>query len=309
MEITPNEDKPKKNIWNEIAERALRTGNNVPAVEVEFDVEKALAGLAWNFDRNRRPKPFVIKKFRDIIEDFSFSCGSTIRIAKNESGNWVLIDGQHRLTAIAEAGVKLWMLVVVDSRLARIAYANIDNVGTLRTHKDAVSSILGWSTSWWLSVVSAARLIRAKFSLNSFRGKEKDINPELTASVVEKYRAEFEKIISLDKSTKAWNCMRSSQLAVLAVIAHYQPEIFYPWFQRALLDDMLPRESTEKRLTETFLLPADNVPNKFRLMLSTIFIWNAHYRGESMFSAPRIIAEGIRRTKFPGILGTPFGAE
>lgn len=310
METNTNEDKPK-NIWEEIAERALRTGANVPVVEVEFDREKALSGLAWNYNMNRRPKPKVIANFRHIIEEFDFSAGSMLRIAQNDDGAWVLIDGQHRLAAISELGARLWLLVVVDQRPAKIAYANIDNVGTLRTGGDAVSSILGWSIGNWTSVISAARLIEAEFARSAFfTGRHsRPSSPEKTAEILEKYRAATEKVVGIASFGKSLQSRRASQLSVLIIAAHHQPERFYSWFERAAADDMLPKDSTEKRLAETFTWPSGAKPDRFRLALATAMIWNAHYLGEVMPSMPRITVMGERLTRWPGILGAPFGAE
>lgn len=305
---TNTETKPK-NIWAEIAERALRTGANVPVVEVEFDREKALHGLAFNYDRNRRPKQKVIANFRHIINDFNFAAGSMLRIAQNDDGEWVLIDGQHRLAAIAESGAKLWLLVAVDSRPAKIAYANIDNVGTLRTGGDVVSSVLGWSTASWTSVVGAARIIEAKFTRSFLLSgaTSKPTNAEKVAEVLNRYRSATEKVIGIAATRNSFQSRRSPQLSVLIVAAHHQPERFYSWFERAAADDMLSKDSTEKRLAETFMWSSDMRPDRFRLMLATAIIWNAHYRGESMPSTPRIVVAAERMTPWPGILGTPFG--
>lgn len=311
METNTNTETKPKNIWAEIAERAMRTGANVPVVEVEFDREKALHGLVFNYDRNRRPKPKVIANFRHIIDDFNFAAGSMLRIAKNDDGDWVLIDGQHRLTAIAESGARLWLLVVVDMRPAKIAYANIDNVGTLRTGSDAVSSILGWSTGNWMSVVGAARLIEAEFARAVFlpASRSKPASAEKIAEVLEKYRAATEKVISIAAFGKSLQSRRAAQLSVLIVAAHYQPERFYSWFERAAADDMLPKDSTEKRLSETFTWQSSTRYDRLRLNLATVTIWNAHYREEQMPSLPRITVFGERLTRWPGILGAPFGPE
>lgn len=310
METNTNEEKPK-NIWEEIAERALRTGANVPVVEVEFDREKALRGLAWNYNMNRRPKPKVIANFRHIIEEFDFAAGSMLRIAQNDVNEWVLIDGQHRLTAIAESGARLWLLVVVDQRPAKIAYANIDNVGTLRTGRDAVSSILGWSMGNWGSVVSAARLIEAGLTRPAFfpGSSGKPLSPEKTAETLEKYRTATENVLGISASGKSLQSRRAPQFAVLIVAAHHQPERFYSWFERAAADDMLPKDSTEKRLAETFSWTASGRHERLRLAIATAMIWNANYLGEAMPSMPRITVIGERLTRLPGILGTPFGAE
>lgn len=303
-----NEENTVPNIWNDIARRALRTGAHIPVVEEEFNREKALMGLAHNFQFNRRPKFTVIRNFRKIIEDGSFALGSTIRIARNEAGEWVLVDGQHRLDAIAQSNAKIWMMVAVDERPANIAYSSIDNVGTLRTHADAISSILGWSTSHWNSITGAARLIASGFNKEEFkfRGLHSKVNNDETARVAASMRDEISRILEITKKGKVTNARRAPAICVFLVAAKYSPEIFYPWFERAIKDDMLPRDSTEKRLSETFLWQAHVDESRLRLFAATALIWNAQYRGESMAAIPRIVVSGERQTKWPDILGTPY---
>ena len=303
-----NEENTVPNIWNDIARRALRTGAHIPVVEEEFNREKALAGIAWNFDRNRRPKPAVIQSFRKIIENKSFASGSALRIARNASGEWVLIDGQHRLNAIADENARMWMMVIIDERPANVAYANIDNVGTLRNYSDAISSALGWSTPNWLSVVGAARIIACRFEKAEFfpGGKLRSLQYDDTIKVLTSMRDDITRLLNLVGGSKSKTHTRGPQLSVFLVAAKYAPETFYPWFERATEDDLLARDSTEKRLVETFLWPAHKNEERYRLSMTTALIWNAHFRNESMPSIPRVLIAGDRLTKWPGILGTPY---
>jgi hypothetical protein len=307
------EEKPK-NIWEEIAARALRTGANVPAVEVEFDREKSLSGLAWMWKKNRKPKETVINVFVNVLTSGDFAPGSQIRIAKNEDGEWVQIDGQHRLMAIARANAKAFMQVVVDIRPAKIAYANIDNVGTLRTDGDAVSSILGWNTRYWNSVVGAAKIINRKFHLVKEDGNTRTPDPEQISGLVQAYRKSIEATCEILGCDNAKGGMRAPIFSVLIVAARYQPEVFFPWISRAAADDMLHANSTEKKLirllqsslAKTRDLTAPQV--RERATMQTAMLWNAHYSGENI--NPVSVRLGVkRRTSWPGILGTPFGAE
>lgn len=306
---TNTETKPK-NIWAEIAERALRTGANVPVVEVEFDREKALHGLAWNYDRNRRPKPKVIANFRHIIDDFNFAAGSMLRIAQNDDGEWVLIDGQHRLTAIAESGAKLWLLVAVDERPARIAYASIDNVGTLRSRSDAISSLLGWSTKHWTSICGAAEIISDNFSTTSLesgvsKGSASAAKKlEIVCGTMEKYK-EAIIAISSKKYAKA-SVIRATACAAHIVCAHYVPDVFWPYFNEAVNDDMLAKNSPEKKLTETFLMGAVYKEDRFQLFYYTVACWNAKYTKVELPKFPAFLYGAKKKSLVPQILGTPY---
>lgn len=299
-----------ENIWTKIAERALRTGGHIPIVEEEFNREKALHGLEWNFDFNRRKKPFVILKFAQIISDRSFAIGSMIRIARNETGEWVLVDGQHRLEAIAKTDTNVWLAVVVDERLANIAYAGIDNIGTLRTGGDAVSSILGWTTKRWTNAIGAATIIASNFS-RKYVLSHKDFNVfkspaqknELIADTMTKYKNEF---MAFDKVMANSGFLRSSSLAVHIVAAHYAPDKFWPYFNAAIKDDMLAKNSPEKKLSELKIISANNRDERFRLLCHTVACWNTKFKNEEITRLPVVFTDRERATLVPKILGTPY---
>jgi len=298
------------NIWNDIAKRALRTGAHIPMVEEQFDREKALHGLHWNFDFNRRKKPQVVNNFAQIISDGSFAIGSMIRIAKNETGEWVLVDGQHRLEAIVKANANVWLAVVVDERLANIAYAGIDNVGTLRTSGDAVSSILGWTTKRWTNTIGAASIIASNFArMYMLNGNDKNLfqsanrKNELVADVMAKYKAEF---LAFSNVVADTSFLRSPSLAVHIIASHYAPQIFWPYFNAALKDDMLAKNSPEKKLSELRNFSAANRDDRFRLLCYTVACWNAKFRGDEILRLPNIFTDKERATQVPKILGTPY---
>lgn len=313
MKNKTTEEKPK-NIWNDIAKRALRTGANVPAVEVEFDTEKALNGLAWNWAQNRKPKQTVINVFVNILTSNDFAPGSQLRIAQNDEGEWVLIDGQHRLAAIAKSNAKPYMQVVADLRPAKIAYANIDNVGTLRTEGDSVSSLLGWNTPYWNSVVGAAKIINRKFHLIKEDGNTRTPDPEKISDLIQAYRKAIETTCEILGCENAKGGMRAPIFSVLIVAAQHQPEVFFPWISKAAADDMLHANSTEKKLIRLFQSSLGKTRDlaawqvRERATMQAAMLWNAHFAGENINSMS-IRLGAKRRTSWPGILGTPFGAE
>ena len=295
------------NIWNAIALRGLRTGAHIPVVEEEFDREKALAGLAHNFQFNRRPKPKVTQGFRKIIEDGSFAIGSMIRIARNETGKWVLIDGQHRLDAIAQSEAKIWLTVAIDERSARDAYASIDNVGTLRTPKDAVSSILGWSTSYWGQVCSAARIIASNFNRSviksaNYSSASKTKTAYLLAETISEYKDEIK---AITKNSTA-ESSRAPGLSAMIVAARYQPEIFWPFFEAARKDDLLRKNSPEKRMVEIWALPGRGDENRLKIFFYTTACWNAAYLKKDLPKFPAFMLGEERSSRIPKILGTPY---
>ena len=308
MEINTNEDKPK-NIWEEIAVRALRTGANVPAVEAEFDTEKALAGLAWNFEHNRNPKNAVIASFKDTLDSGDFAIGSTLRIARNEAGHWVLVDGQHRLLALAKSGRKTWMMIIADERAANIAYAKFDNLGSIRTNSDVFGSLLGWRSKNWSSVIAAARIIYEKYEYAEGRYKITETQKEGIAKTLNEFRPEIEWVCAQDPKGTSASVTRASTLSVLLSALKYQRVIAEPWILDAIGDDRLVKLSPEKLLSESFRLEAGQYMERKKIIYLTAEIWNLKFTGTTIRHAPRISLGNERSTKWPGILGTPFGAE
>jgi hypothetical protein len=306
MEITTNEDKPKKNIWNEIAERALRTGNNVPAVEVEFDVEKALAGLAWNFDHNRKPKNTVINSFADTLENGGFATGSTLRIARNQVGQWVLVDGQHRLLAIAKSGRKTWMMIIADERAANIAYAKFDNLGTIRTSSDVFVSLLGWRAKNWSSVIAAARIIYNKYSFTDGALKITENEKEGTAETLNAFRKEIEWVCAQDPKGNSLAITRAPTLSVILSALKYQRDIAEPWFLAAVADDRLAKLSPEKLLSDSFHLSCARYSDRKKVLYLTATIWNLKFTGMTVQRTPQVFFGNERETQWPGIMGTPY---
>lgn len=294
------------NIWNAIALRALRTSAHIPVAQEEFDAEKALAGLAWNFERNRKPKNSVIASFADTLEHGDFATGSALRIARNEDGQWVLVDGQHRLLAIAKSGRKTWMMVIADERPANIAYAKFDNLGTIRTSSDVFGSLLGWKTKNWSSVIAAARIIYSKYILAENALKITEAEKEGIAETLNEFRKEIEWVCAQDPKGNSLAITRASTLSVILSALKYQRAIAEPWFLSAVADDRLVKLSPEKLLAESFRLPAARYADRKKALYMTATIWNLKFTGTTVQRAPQVYFGNERSTSWPGIAGTPY---
>lgn len=292
------------NIWNGIALRALRSVNQISVVEELMTPEKAMHGLEWNFRSNRSPRPGNIKAFVTLLKDESFSPGSQLRIARDESGQWVLVDGQHRLQAIVMSGVSAPMLIVADDRPAKEAYANIDSVGSLRTAGDSVYSELGWKVSYWNSVSGAARIIEKEFKDFSLSGTKISTEEKKRISeTLNEYRQEIEWFAENAKRIQAF--FRSSTLSVLLVALKYQRSISQSFIANAAADDGLAAGSPEKMLLRSFGVKTkgDNRNTAHAdIAYITALIWNAKYEERKLLKMPHC-------TKWPGIRGTPFKGE
>lgn len=294
------------NIWNAIALRALRTSAHIPVAQEEFDAEKALAGLAWNFERNRTPKSNVIASFADTLEHGDFATGSTLRIARNEAGQWVLVDGQHRLLAIAKSGRKTWMMIVADERPANIAYAKFDNLGTIRTVGDTLDSLLGWRTKAWDSVVGAARIIYAKYNYGDLAKKISEEEKDGVAKILNEFRSEIEWVLSLSPANRAISAARAPSLSVLLAALKYQRDTAQQLIMDAIADDRLAKLSPEKFFSDELEKTVRSYYEKKKLMYTTAAIWNLKFANRSVQRAPHASFSNERSTPWPGIAGTPY---
>jgi hypothetical protein len=299
------------NIWNDFAARALRTGAPVPSVQIEFDADMARLGLAWNFSNNRKPKPHVIKIMVQSIGEGSFASGTVLRIAyDNLLNQWVLVDGQHRLSAVEASGIKQWFVVTVDSRPADIAYATLDRLGTMRNEGDSINGSLGWKTKHWESLVGAVRIISGNYSLALVGSSKNDKRPisesMILAAEIEKYKTEIIKISQLPGKDLTRSLCRAPSAAVFIVAARWQPDIFFPWAEKAIADNTIAFNSSEMRLRDLSDMPAKNYEERCRLFLASALIWNAKFHNQPMHKMPHIRWTDDIKTPFPGIAGTPY---
>jgi len=145
-------------------------GECLVAIGIEnIGPDEAMAGLAVN-THNRRLKPRLVNGLtRDFSEGNYVFSGAPIVF----SDQGVLLDGQHRLTAIANSGITVPLLVVRGVKAS--VQTNIDN-GARRTVADALT-LLGYADS-----KNLAALARLAFLWDAGQQKE---GPGLTPTNTE----------------------------------------------------------------------------------------------------------------------------
>lgn len=124
--------------------KQLTQADDVRAYVMDVTPEVAYNFLALNFEHNRAQRQGNIQRWTSSLNRGEFLDGSPIRIASCD-GEYVLTDGQHRLTAIAESGLAATMTVIVtdkrDKRDVRNEYAVGDTISLPRSIKDSIIAL------------------------------------------------------------------------------------------------------------------------------------------------------------------------
>ena len=301
----------ENNIWNELAVRALRTGAAIPSVEMQFDAELARQGLIFNFANNRKSKPVVINNMVKSIEEGSFAQGTVLRIAFDHLlSKYVLVDGQHRLEAVVASNTKQWFIVTVDARPAHVAYATLDRLGSMRTEGDSINGAIGWKTKYWNAIIGGIRLVSNSYDTNSISGggKKKKTPKEVIqlAEEIAKYKHTLIRIGNLSDSSLVSSTFRGPSAAVFIPAAHWQPDIFFPWIEKAICDKSISFNSIEMRLYDLANMECSSHETRCKLLIYAACVWNAKFYGRPMEKLPRIVYNKERKSEFPGVAGTPY---
>jgi hypothetical protein len=125
---------------------------------------------------------------------------------------------------------------------------------------------------------------------------------ESAAKILRKYKPTFEKFTERNRDAAA----RAPSAAVLIVAAHYQPDKFWPFFERALADDRLAKNCPEKKLIAIFSNKCSHQDDRLRVCIHTILCWNAAYKNQELFSLPKLDQKTLEGASIPAILGTPY---
>lgn len=186
--------------------------------------------LAKN-NHNRPLSRPTVSKYRQHMRDGNWKVtGDTVCIASDGT----LIDGQHRVTAIAEEGTPQWMLVVSGFCPETFAYLDI---GKKRTNADTLAT-KGYKHYKLLAAASASR--KAMESLVIFGDALPNKNltiksrNELTTFSVASYVEDHPSITDVaysmfsDNFSVRWG-MRSQIVALFALLYEQSPALCEEW--------------------------------------------------------------------------------
>lgn len=244
---------------------ALSNSNGVSSHIVSIDKDAADALLAFNFDRQRQIRPAYVQRLKDHLGEGTFMTASPIRIC-SKGGEYVLTDGQHRLTAISEANARADFVVTFVDSEPEIDYAIVDTVGMLRSLADTLAALdrnerLPDSKSTLALYASALRVISMDFATgyagaNGFTAKSRHSFYEFACGFEDAIKVCNENMRGgeLRRSGKAY--MRAGMLAVALVTAKSVSEdLFKSFWTESINDDGLRRFDPRKKLHEECSVP------------------------------------------------------
>lgn len=155
---------------------------------------------------NQRPqKDKAIKKYREFMQNGDWDGNSVIRFGRSdENTKWRVIDGQHRMKALAQFDKPMQFHLIFDSykteRELAAAYGKIDR-GVARTESDIVHAFGSPGAKNLTSLIAAVKFIHAKFN----RVFQSRLTPEeLNDLVVEwkPYADKFDGLVNFKGSIK-----------------------------------------------------------------------------------------------------------
>lgn len=197
------------------------------------------------YNRNRRISPSVVRKY---IEDMTSGRWKTTRQGLIFDTQGKIIDGQHRLSAVANAGVTVAFWVYPNE--ARDTFTVLD-----QGYKRTAAHLLAMPYS--MHVASGARYLAAladqdQWSMPRF---SKITNPEIFETV--QAWPELSRLGELAVNVRgATGIIASPHLAVLAQAArteHGTPEKFEAWKQGLMTGDNLGRNDPRLQLRNRFM--------------------------------------------------------
>lgn len=280
---------------------------------VSIDKNAADALLSFNFDRQRLIRPKYVQRLKDHLSEGTFMPASPIRIC-SKNGEFVLTDGQHRLTAISEADARADFVVTFVDSDPEIDYAIVDTVGMLRSLADTLAALdrderLPDSKSTLSLYASALRVVMMDFnswdkSGNSFTAKSRNSFYE--------FACQFEDAIQicnkhmrggeLRRSGKAY--MRAGILAVAVVTAKsVSEELFKSFWTESINDDGLRQYDPRKKLHEECSMPQGSSSGGSRQIVDSCAAakcWNAFIAKEEIRSLKKNVSmPKIALTEYP----------
>jgi hypothetical protein len=157
-----------------------------------------------NYKENRSISRDRVNQFVKAMEMGVFKSVSDIVFAK-DNGNFVMVDGQHTLTASSESEKTLLLPVQIHTEEAKILYPKIDR-GRPRAISDAIRTS-GLSVSIGLSdnatgyVVRAMRIIFAGYTINPSALKKTTWEEDELLEKTKEYSCEARQFFSIVNQT------------------------------------------------------------------------------------------------------------
>lgn len=273
--------------------KQLTQSNNLSAYVVDVMPEVADSLLAMNFEHNRSVRPSFVKRFASVINRGEFVDGSQIRL--NKIGDkYVLVDGQHRLSAISESGKAATMVVVVSEKSSeaevRDEYAKLDSTGSWRSLADMVIALDAAEElpvgSSLIAYAAAFRLIHSNFNPRQFGDTSRlsmfPVMREYTQSIA--LTKEWLKTRISGSSASLRGYMRAGVLAVaLVTTQHAEIDVAMNFWKTSSDDDGLRKFDPRKQLNDYLRKPMGKGGHQ-QLQMAAVAAkcWNEYIAGEEI---------------------------
>lgn len=246
------------------------------------DARHILAIHLWKNQRGARKNK--VSYYSRMMKNGEWAGITVIRFAKDaETGNIYLIDGQHRLAAVADSGVAQKFLIIVEVAAEDeipTLYANIDR-GLTRTPRDqyhayGIDSSYGWSVKQMNAAITAVRFISFDLGMQS---QTRELSTNEMLQLIEKY-GEFMDIYMVDIVNEAPGpvmkraAMRGSVIGVATItlaqsVMQYGDEKVMDFWNGSLsgigLSKNDPRLLVNRFLRETTLSTAGTVRGQYHV--------------------------------------------
>lgn len=295
--------------FNDLTTLLTSTPNpkKIQSYVVDMTPDGAARALGDNFQNNRKLRQPNVTRFADALSGGYFVAGSTIRFTIND-GKLTLVDGQHRLSAIAQSDCdKVPLTVVVSPGDAAKEYALIDTIQMARSSTDSLIALDGDAKSYpraTLGAYAAAINIIAR----NFEAKPKHAVSRLeTAKVFDTFKPEIaqcEKVlgsVAPMPGTTTRGIFKASVLSVVLVTAKYTTkEKWTEFWLPVRTDDGLRVGDPRKRLHMVLSQPTPGgTIGVRRLINASIKLWNAYQEGREL---QKLYLDG----EMEKIVGTPY---
>lgn len=266
---------------------------------MDFTPEFARALLGANFKRNRAQNENAIEDWRGALTSCNFLDNSPIRIAVSK-GRWVLTDGQHRLTAIAESEMRATLSVVFVEVDESLDYAAADSIQT-RKRIDVVAKIIGsheiprMPTGIRSSFATACKVIAHDFVTRK-RISTLDLVP-----LMSEWAKEMAQLVTWMQETgrsfaDSAPFYMSGPLAVCLYLTRHNAEKAKEFWVKLLTGEMLTADDPRNRLRDFILKNRrDKKYYENAFVPTTAWCWNHFVKGEDIgvvqpqFNMPEII--------------------
>lgn len=283
-----------------------KTDTQIQSYVIDMTPEAATRALGENFHNNRKLRRANVKRFTDALSGGYFVAGSTIRFTYDD-GKLTLVDGQHRLSAIAQSGCdKVPLTVVVSPGDAAKEYALIDTIQVPRSAADSLAALDANAKTYPVTSL-VAYTAAVNVIARNFRVRRDGISRLVTAKVFAEYEDEIARCHEVFGAAKrmpgtpSLGLFKQSALSVVLVTAKYVGrEKWDDFWIPVWTDDGLRTGDLRKRLHTILSQPsAGGSKDSDYTLKATVKLWNAYQEGREI----KTLRLGGEVEK---IVGTPY---